>query len=876
MTAQNSKQAQMKSRDNTQSQNSQNAQKRSGRPPHSSAVKTLTVRSLKKNKGRNLAAILAIIMTTMMFTTLFTLAQSMEKNMIQMYLHQSGTTAHSTCKSLTDSQIEAIAGHPDVKSYGKSIVLGMAENESLTGRQLEIRYASDQYAKDDFSFPEEGSMPEKESEIALDTLTLKRLGITPEIGAPVTIKWRKDITKKKVTSDTFTLCGWWEGNLSSYSSMAWVSEDYALRMCGGIGALKEGQLLGQRMMGISFENTEHIEEKTKKVLEDCRLSSLEFNTNLAYSSETAKSILAENLSVYAGMILVFLAGYLVIFNVFQISVASDIQFYGKLKTLGMTAKQIRKVILGQGALLSLAGIPLGMAAGYGLGFMLVPVFIPALGTESVVSVNPLIFAGSAVFALATVMSSCLLPARLAGKVSPVEALKYTDAPAGTKKKSRRRKNGASILRMAWANLWRSPKRTVLVTASLTLGLLLMTFFYAKNASFDIEKYLTDLAVSDFQIDDATNSYIGGYNPESRTISDSLLDRISSLKGLEKSGALYSREVSMPISQQAKDNFRNFYTKEALEEFQSYDSTFPQWKEGFDAALAGNDAPHTVYGADGPVLDAAVSENYILDGAFDTEKWEKGGYVLAIGPSIDPQENLPTYSVGETINIQGKSFTVMAVLHPLYPMTAGIRPAFDLPIILSADDFLGIWPESSPRKYYFNISDENIEKADQILSEYQKTDAPGMNITSRKSIQAQYESETRSSAVIGYSISIIIALVGILNFINSMVTAIISRKKEFAIIQSVGMTKRQLKQMLTFEGIYYAGITLTLSYLLSLPLIGILLRAMTEGTGFSTFRFTVLPLVICTPILLGFAVLIPYICFKNLERQSVNERLRAAD
>ena len=197
MTAQNSTQAQMKNRDNTQRQNSQNAQKRSGRPPHSSAVKTLTVRSLKKNKGRNLAAILAIIMTTMMFTTLFTLAQSMEKNMIQMYLHQSGTTAHSTCKSLTDSQIEAIAGHPDVKSYGKSIVLGMAENESLTGRQLEIRYASDQYAKDDFSFPEEGSMPEKESEIALDTLTLKRLGITPEIGAPVTIKWRKDITKKR-------------------------------------------------------------------------------------------------------------------------------------------------------------------------------------------------------------------------------------------------------------------------------------------------------------------------------------------------------------------------------------------------------------------------------------------------------------------------------------------------------------------------------------------------------------------------------------------------------------------------------------------------------------------------------------------------------
>ncbi len=842
---------------------------------NTSAIKTLTVRSLKKNKGRNLAAILAIILTTVMFTTLFTLAQSLGKNLIQMYLHQSGTLAHATCKSLTDAQIAAIARHPDVKSYGKSIVLGVAENKSLAGRQVELRYANGQYARDDFAFPEKGSMPEKETEIALDTLTLKRLGVTPELGASVTLEWRKDITKEKRTSDTFTLCGWWEGNLSTYASMAWVSEDYALKSCGGSDTPDDGQILGQRMMGISFEDTKDIEGKTAKVLSDCGLSSLEFDTNLAYMPETAKAVLSENLSVYAGMILVFLAGYLVIFNVFQISVASDIQFYGKLKTLGMTAKQIRKIILGQGAFLSLAGIPLGLAAGYGLGFLLVPIFIPASGAEPVVSVNPVIFAGSALFALATVMISCLLPARLAGKVSPVEALKYTDAASGTKKKNRKTKNRASIPGMAWANLWRSPKRTLLVTASLTLGLLLMTFFYAKNASFDMEKYLADLAVADFQLDDATNGYIGGYDPESQTISDALLKKISSLEGLEETGRLYSREISMPLSRQAKDNFQSFYTEEALEDFKSYDPSFPQWKDGFDAALEGADVPHTVYGADGPILNAAVGENYILDGTIDTEKWKEGGYVLAIGPSAAPQKNLPTYSVGENVTIQGKSFTVMAVLHPLYPMTSGFRPAFDIPLILSADDFLRLWPDSNLRKYFFNVSDENMKKAEKLLTGYQSADAPGMNITSRKDIQAQYESETRSSAVIGYSISSIIALAGILNFINSMVTAIISRKKEFAVIQSVGMTKRQLKQMLTFEGLYYAGIPLVLSYLLSIPVIGILLRAMTAG-GFSTFHFTVLPLVICTPVLFGFAVLIPYICFQNLDKESVTERLRAAE
>ena len=151
----------------------------------------------------------------------------------------------------------------------------------------------------------------------------------------------------------------------------------------------------------------------------------------------------------------------------------------------------------------------------------------------------------------------------------------------------------------------------------------------------------------------------------------------------------------------------------------------------------------------------------------------------------------------------------------------------------------------------------------------------MNIVSREEIKEQYQAETRSSAVIGYAISFVVALVGILNFINSMVTAIISRKKEFAMIQSVGMTKWQLRRMLTFEGLYYAGITLAVSYVLGSVTVGILLR-MIVPDSYSTFQFTLLPLIVCTPILLVLAVLIPYICFQKLEKRSVAERLRMAD
>ena len=166
---------------------------------------------------------------------------------------------------------------------------------------------------------------------------------------------------------------------------------------------------------------------------------LSFETNLAYTPEVQSSIFAENLPMYDGMMLVFLAGYLIIYNIFQISVAADIQFYGKLKTLGTTKKQLKKLIYGQGNRLSMIGIPIGLVVGYLLGVLLVPVLIPMKEMKVLVSANPVIFVGSALFSYITVLISCMLPARLAGKVSPIEALRYTDSDIAYHKKKKKSK-----------------------------------------------------------------------------------------------------------------------------------------------------------------------------------------------------------------------------------------------------------------------------------------------------------------------------------------------------------------------------------------------------------------------------------------------------
>lgn len=843
-------------------------------------IKTLNQRTFQKNKGRNLVAIIAILMTTILFTTLFTLAQSMSRNMVEMTFRQTGYDGQASFKNITAEQFSLIADHPDVAEAGESLVLGLAQNEKLSGRQVEIRWGNDSQARHSFAMPTTGTMPQAANEVALDTLVLDRLGIPHELGQTVTLEWRKDLSKDEMTASTFTLCGFWEGNESIFASMAWVSRKFADEMIGDNAADGKSSILGLHTAQVVLHSDHNIETTMENILADTGLTGLEYGVNLAYSPEMNATAAQESLPMYLGMVLVFLAGYLIIYNIFQISVTADVQFYGKLKTLGTTTKQIKKLIYGQANRLCVLGIPVGLLLGWLLGMVLVPVLMGRIEGGTVVSASPVIFVGSALFAWLTVTVSCLRPARLAGKVSPMEALRMSDASTASRKKNKRSRNGASIAGMAWANLGRNKKRTVTVVCSLTLGLVLLSCFYAKNAAFDMEKYLSELTISDFELSDASSeNYIGGYDPQGTTLNAELVAEVEGLAGLEAMGHQYSHQFELNLDDQTIQNMNGFYTKEMLDDWASYEPTGPAYVK---TATETRKAIGVLLGMDGIPLDTITQEQYLLSGSFDAEKFATGNYVLAIGPAIDAAAKesyaaLPVPSVGAPMEIENRTYTVMAVVYPLLSVDegayeGGVSDGYCMSFIIPTLAFRQQWPENTLRKLYFNVNDENLSAAQEMIDRYTENVDTSLPVVSRKTMAAQYETESRASAVMGNTISVIIALVGVLNFINSMVTAIVSRKKEFAMIQSVGMTKSQLRKMLIFEGLDCAAITLAVSYIASALAVGIGVRAMTANE-FSTFRFTLMPLVVCTPILLAFAVLIPFLCFKNLEKQSIVERLR---
>lgn len=848
-----------------------------------SMIRTLTSRSFRANKTRNLIAVFAIVLTTVMFTSLFVLSQSMVQNLQDMNFQQAGYNTHLSSGTMTDEEAEKITAHEAVRDFGKSIVMGIAENEELTGRQVEIRYADENYARSSFSYPDVGNMPVKENEIALDTITLDKMGLPHETGQEIILRWRKDLNSGEYTVSHFILSGYWEGNSAAMASMAWVSEAFVQTECAGIeqkAQLANGQVLGTVMLHINLYSGNHLEQIANQILTDTGLTDVSLSANMAYDSTMNQNIIREVLPMAICMILVFASGYLIIYNIFQISVAGDIRFYGRLKTLGASKKQIRKMIYGQANRLSLIGISVGLLIGYLLGSVLVPVMITGTIGKAKTAVNPYIFIGSALFAYLTVLISCMKPAKIAGKVSPMEALRYTDTGTSSKRKIKKSTVGASIPKMALANLGRNKKRTITVICSLTLGLVLLTCIYAKNASFDIDKYMSQTVISDFEVKDSSiSSAFGIYNPYGTTISPKLVQEIEDLDGLETTGHLYSQVFIHEIGASAIANIQTYYN--ADERLPYIEATDAGLAEAYHDMIDSGECTSILYGIDGLILDTFAQEGRILDGVFDKEKFLSGGYVVmeaATGAEDGEKETQPTYSVGDMVELNGQQYEVMAIVADIPAITEGVNSDVEnfLSFYLPADTFRAMYPDNTLRKIFFDITGEYQPQAEEMLTDYRSNTDKSLNFTSKSTLIEHYQEQTRANTVMGFAISLIIAFVGILNFINSMVTAIVSRQKEFAMIQSIGMTKRQLRSMLIDEGVYYAVSTLVASYVLGTLGVAIGVRMMVSGDWTATFHFTLLPLIICTPILIVFAILIPYLCFKNLEKQSIVERLRATD
>ena len=883
------------------------------RVSNGTCIRRLTGKSLRASRTRNIIAVAAIALTTVLFTSLFTIALSINEGIQQSNFRQAGGFSHGSFKYLTEEQFEELKANPLIRACGERRFIGMPTGEPFLKSHVEIGYSDANEAHWMYCDPEEGSLPaEGTDQAATDTHVLSLLGLEPEIGARFTLSFDVD---GHPTTQTFTLCGWWEYDEAVVANHVLIPEsrvDAILEETGTDPNAPADGMTGTWNLDVMLKSgARHIEEDLNRILDSCGYQSgspgddyIDTGVNWGYTgarlSDSADPVVV--IAMSAIVLLIVMTGYLIIYNVFQISVAGDIRFYGLLKTIGTTPGQLSRIIRLQALALSAAGIPLGLALGWLIGAKLTPMITVRLNdVVPVASVNPLIFAASALFSLFTVLLSCRRPGRMAARVSPVEAVRYTDSRSQTLSHKGRRARKVSPFSMAWANLGRSRGKTAVTVLSLALAVVLLTITVNFTAGFDMDKYVTRFTASDFIVGNAGKFQTsGGLFSEDQALPRTAMEAIDSQGRVLDGGPVYGK-TSPVLEFVTEDYYRS--QKSIFYHGDQMDAVIRLMDRNEDGLLADS---AQLYGMSSFALDHLT----VLEGDL-SKLYEDGGNYVAAVYSDDDYGNARMDShwarLGDTVTLryveefeycdpdtgqvygdledvpEGADFSQRArtwrdvdyevAALVTVPSALSYRYYGSDEFILNAQTFLRDTGTDSVMYYAFDTSEEDDEAMEAFLADYTEETDPALDYESKATFADQFESLRSMFLILGGALSFIVGLVGVLNFFNAVLTGIIARKREMAVLRSIGMTGGQLRAMLVYEGLLYALGAAGLALALTVILGPVAFEALEGMFWFFTYRLTLTPFLLVIPLFALLGAGIPHITGRAEAKHTVVERLR---
>ena len=846
------------------------------------AIRTLSYRTMGEKKWKNMIAVLAIALTSLLFTALFTVGSSMVESIQEGIFRQIGTCAHGGYKYLTWEEYERIKAAGGYKDISFDIIAGFGANPELNKIQTEIRYAEDAMAKWSYSYPQQGRMPNEINEIAASSKVLEALGVPLEIGAkvPLSISTHDREGKEKILNEEFVLSGFWYSNDASHAQEVWIAEEY---LDTHIDLLEQNYNEREREKGlysaegsiqasIWFDSSYDIESKMEELTVRAGFSEDEvrISVNWGYA---ASSVDAMTLALGIGILaVIILSGYLIIYNIFYINVSTDIRYYGLLKTIGTTGRQLRRMVRIQAFMLSVMGIPLGLLSGWFVGKMVLPYMNQALnGVKGEVSLNPWIFAGSAAFSLLVVWLSCIRPCRLASKVSPIEAVRYVEN--GQYKKKEKKSGKVTAWSLAAANMGRNKRKAAVVIASLSLCLILLNGTYCLVKGFSFDKYVKDYLLEDLQV-----SHFSSVNMTAQgdfeAVPEELMEEISKIPGVESVKTLRYKGGTLRITEEAMERFRAYYGSEDKKDNVVFQSIVQEMEES-----------GITHGNSYCLQDELLSVIEVTEGVYDPEKFRQGGYALLAGDRdsvhwIHPGDKitLGNYEIdGEQDSIQPpRELEVMAVVKLPYAAGTKFLTLGGAAFILSQEDFEGLYESRGYLHGCISVEPEKEKEIIAAVSEMLSENYPDLVLITKDSLRKEFAAETRMFSVIGGLLSFILGLIGVLNLVNAMITSILSRKQEFAMMQAVGMTGKQLEQMLAMEGIWYGLWTLLISATLGNVVSYGMIYLMGKNMNYFMWSFHILPLAVSVPVIAVLSLALPVICYHTLCKKSIIERLRLAE
>lgn len=764
-------------------------------------VSRMAKKHLKSSRRKSITMISAVLLSSFMLFCIFTVGITYFKMLRLQNLRLQGGEYDALMYGVTDEQLEICRNHPDIVKTGMLCISGyIAETEYDRTPDIVLLYA-DQVYWDEMKTPVrewvKGTYPVEEDEVMVTEYALEKCGLA---GLDVGDSFRAVYGEKdKEFEKVFRISGIWDG--FGEKDSFFVSEKFYKQT-----ELKPSDASSGRLLIDLHKNIMTVDEQDA-LIEQMHLGKKQ---NLIFTRDIGYSV-----QIFAGMIgfvlMICFSAYLLIYNIMYLSIAGNIRYYGLLQTIGMTQRQIFWFINAQILWIGGIGITGGLLLGSCVSFGLVPAIIRSLGittgsSESVmISFYPAVYLLTLVLTLFTIWMASRKPANIAAKCSPMEALGYQ--PSVKVKKGHRTAKGSLLWRMAKEQVVKNKRRSAIVMLSLATGMTVLlsvtTLIRSQSPRNSIYNYRNfDLTLS--------NTTVRKEKKEERTqvFDQKLIKEIKAMEGIKDAETIIYSDIIIPWEPDFMDKWmKEFYDVWMEFPYQDDMQKYKDHPEDFSSSIIG--ITDTDFQALNKYLEEPVDEKAFLEGKtcllfrsrLTFENKDVVGKTITC-MQYENQENVRTFEIAGLTDIS------------LYTAYLGYTPT-----VIVSDRVVKEFTEkpyiSKINIWYDKAYDKNAENA-----LFEKLAAiPHAEDYSYDSKIEDMEGIRRAQGhmmEIGTGIVLILAFIGIMNYINTSIGNIQNRQVEISVMESIGMTGKQVKKLLAMEGIIYAG--------------GAWLMTLTAGTG----------------------------------------------
>jgi putative ABC transport system permease protein len=797
-------------------------------------VNRLTLRQLKLNKKRTLVTIVGTIISAAMITAVATLGLSF-MDIMQRESIASGGEWHVRYDQVNKQQLEGILSDKSIKGAFLSRDLGYADLEGSKNNNKPYLFIREFNRTGYDNIPMdlmEGRLPERPDELAISEAVISNAKVDLKIGDVIHLaigdryptsssgeaiqepllqnygllwdenKVAEDLTRER--EQAYTIVGIIERPAWEYT---WAPGYTA------ISYIDKNTVSPEETFNVSLifkKINNKLFDKAEKIAAKNGVSSINFNNDLlryygVVEDDSVKSMLYTLTAII--MVIIVIGSVSLIYNAFAISVSERSRYLGMLSSVGATKRQKRNSVFFEGAVIGAISIPIGIISGYiGLGITYLcinPMLKGVLGvTEGFrLNVYPSSLLTSVLVSSATILISTYIPARRASNISAIDAIRQVSDV----KISRRQVHTSKITRKLFGiegdlglkNLKRNRTRYQATVFSLIISMLLFLVVCAFTQYLKKSLIMTQDGVN-FDIE----ASIYAENIEEK---NDIANKIITLEDTKEITRIDTIDVTTLID---KANAADYLTE--LEGVSLENGIFPYFVTINVLDKDSLEKYAKDVGADiNRLNDADDLSAIVIDSVkFKDEEADKYVETKAVKTSIGERLELSVmnFETNETEALKPVTVAACTSLMPRGVMSLGKGAAFHIIISEAVFHKLVVGHEASIEaglntKVYFNSKDplQLQEKLEQVQNE---VGASSLNVYNVYLYRQREHQSILLVSVFTYAFIILITAICIANIINTISTSVALRKREFAMLKSVGITPKGFNKMLNYESIFY--------------------------------------------------------------------------